>query len=300
MKPANKIWLNGKVTPLAKASFLSFHQGLNYGACVYEGIRFYKIGKRPMVFRLKEHIKRFFYSASVLEMNLDSTEKEMAMAIKDVIKANKLMSGYVRPMAFYSEPKMGINIIGAKLTVVIFVWPWRDVQKEKSITMKIVKIRRLDPTTVDLKAKISGYYANALLGFLEARRAGFDEPLFLDLNGFIAEGAINNIFIIKKGVIYTPKRGNVLEGITRDTVIKIARGAGFKVVEKNIRPDFLKNAEEIFLTGTGIELERVTKIHRYFSQKNLRQSILADLNRRYKMVVTGYEPRYKVWFTPVQ
>ena len=300
MKPANKIWLNGKVVPIKKANLFSFHQGLNYGACVYDGIRFYKSASGSFIFRLEDHLNRLFYSASVLDMNLGMSKKELARAIIEVIKANRLSSGYIRPLAFYSEPKIGINIIGAKLTIVIFVWPWRDGLKAKSVKMKIVKTRRLDPATVDLKAKIGGYYANGLLGFIEARKGGFDEPLFLDVNGFIAEGAVNNIFIVKNKVIYTPKLDNILGGITRDSIIKIARRRRLKVYEKNIRPDFLRNADEVFLTGTGIELERVSKIHRYFSQSKILQSVFADLQDEYRKIMLGNKNGYKNWLTPIQ
>ncbi|KKS38351.1 MAG: branched-chain-amino-acid transaminase [Candidatus Sungbacteria bacterium RIFCSPLOWO2_12_FULL_41_11] len=300
MKPANKIWLNGRIAPLARAGFLNFHQGLNYGACVYDGIRFYKTTNGAAIFRLKEHLDRFFYSASVLNMNIEKTKKELEEAIKNVIKINKLASGYIRPMAFYSEPKMGINIIGAKLTVVIFAWPWKYDAKEKSVRIKIVKTRRIDPSTADLKAKISGYYSNGLLGFIEARKSGFDEPLFLDTSGFVAEGAVNNIFIAKNGILYTPKIGNILGGITRNTIIRIARDMGIKVCEKNILPGFLRKADEIFLTGTGIELERVTKIHKYFSQRQIPQSIFTDLQNQYKKITGGNIKKYKNWLTPIQ
>ena len=142
MKPANKIWLNGKVVPIKKANLFSFHQGLNYGACVYDGIRFYKSASGSFIFRLEDHLNRLFYSASVLDMNLGMSKKELARAIIEVIKANRLSSGYIRPLAFYSEPKIGINIIGAKLTIVIFVWPWRDGLKAKSVKMKILHRHR--------------------------------------------------------------------------------------------------------------------------------------------------------------
>jgi len=300
MKPANKIWLNGKIAPIKKANLFSFHQGLNYGACVYDGIRFYKSASGSSVFRLNDHLSRFFYSASVLDMNLGVSKKEMAKVIMEIIRANKLSSGYIRPLAFYSEPKMGINIIGAKLTIAIFVWPWRDSSKVRSIKMKIVKTRRLDPATVDLKAKIGGYYANGLLGFIEARKSGFDEPLFLDVNGFIAEGAVNNIFIVKNKVIYTPKLNNILGGITRDSIIQIARQMGLKVYEKNIRPDFLRKADEVFLTGTGIELEHVSKIHGYFSQPKIAKSIFSDLKDEYRKIILGSDRKYKNWLTPIQ
>lgn len=299
MRPANKIWLNGSMVPLKKAGFLNFHQGLNYGACVYDGIRFYRTPNGPVIFRLEDHLKRFFYSASVLRMDLGVTKKAFGGAIKNVIKANRLTSGYVRPMAFYSEPKMGINIIGARLTVAIFARPWKDSAEEKQVKMKIVKVRRLDPATVDMKAKISGYYANGLLGFIEARRDGFDEPLFLDLKGFIAEGAVNNIFIVKGKNIYTPKKDNILGGITRDTIIKIARDMGIRVYERNIRPGFLRGAGEVFLTGTGIELERVTEINGYFYQHQPRQSVFSDLRNQYRKIIIGGVRRYKRWFTPV-
>src|SRR3989344_2072110 len=297
MKPANKIWLNGKILPLEKANLLSFHQGLNYGACIYDGIRFYETGAGTAIFRLKEHLARFFYSASVLNMKLGLTKKDFEGVLKSVVKANKLTSGYIRPMAFYSEPKMGINIIGAKLTVIVFAWPWRDKPLEKQVKMKIVKTRRFDPSTVNLRAKISGYYANGLLGFIEARKAGFDEPLFLDTKGFIAEGAVNNIFIVKNNVLYTPKSGNILSGITRDSIIKIARGLNIGVHEKNIRPGFLRDASEIFLTGTGIELERVTEIQGYFLQRKISRSVLAALQNQYRKIVAGNGGRYKNWIT---
>lgn len=300
MKLANKIWINGKIKPINKVSFFSFHQGLNYGACIYDGIRFYKTESGSVIFRLDDHLNRFFYSASVLNMDLGVSKKELERAIIAVINANKLSLGYVRPVAFYSEPKMGINIIGAKLTVAIFVWPWKDKQKERAVKMKIVRTRRLDPRTVDLKAKIGGNYVNGLLGFIEAHKSGFDEPLFLDLNGFIAEGAVNNIFIVKKKIIYTPKLGNILGGITRDSIIKIAKRIGFKVVEKNILPDFLQKADEIFLTGTGIELERVTTIHKYFSQPKIIDSVFDDLRKEYKRIVMGSTRGYKEWLTPIK
>lgn len=300
MKPANKIWIDGQIGPMKKANLFSFHQGLNYGACIYDGIRFYKNESKSVIFRLDDHLKRFFYSASALEMNLRISKKKLEKAIIKVIKANKFNSGYVRPIAFYSEPKMGINILGAKVTVVIFVWPWRDETEEKTITMKIVTKRRLDPKTVDLKAKIGGYYANGLLGFIEARKNGFDEPLFLDSRGFIAEGAVNNIFIAKKGVIYTPKLDNILGGITRDSIIQIARDHGFKVVEKNIRPEFLRKADEVFLTGTGIELEHVTTIDNYFSQAKITNSVFGILRDEYKKIARGKVRKYKNWLTPIK
>ncbi|OGZ96147.1 MAG: branched-chain-amino-acid transaminase [Candidatus Sungbacteria bacterium RIFCSPLOWO2_02_FULL_51_17] len=300
MKPAQKIFLNGRIAPLNKAHAPMFHQGLNYGACVYEGIRVYRTPQGPAVFRLQEHLDRFFYSASVLAMNLGMNKKEFAHTIENVVKANAISSGYIRPMAFYSEAKMGINIIGAKLTIVVFAWPWKDAPPNRAMTMKIVHTRRLDPSTVDLRAKISGYYANGLLGFLEAKKAGCDEPLFLDTHGFLAEGAVNNIFIVKRKTLYTPARGTILGGVTRDTVITLARDMGVIVQEKRIRPEFLRTADEVFLTGTGIELERVRSIPGYFSERHKTASIMAIIEQQYRKVTCGDAPRYRRWLTPIR
>lgn len=299
MKPSPKMWRNNRILPLSKSASFTFHQGLNYGACVYEGIRFYDTKNGPALFRLKEHVARFLYSASVLRMKPPLRARSVEEAIKKVIRQNKLRSGYVRPMAYYSEAKMGINVIGSKITFDVFVWKWKDVIREKPVTLGISKLRRLDPETVDLKAKISGYYANGILGFIDARERGFDEPLFLDTRGFVAEGAVNNIFVVKKGIIYTPPLTNILAGITRDTVIEIARGLGYTVREKLFLPEFLSGAEEIFLTGTGIELKSVSRIDRFFSGGPAKGHVNIAVSECYRAATRGDLPRYKKWLTPI-
>lgn len=299
MKPLNKIWLDGKIVSRDKAHFLNFHQGLNYGGCVYEGIRLYQTAIGPAIFRLPEHVDRFFYSASTLRMKISLDKDEFAQAIKEVARKNKMKSGYLRPIAFYSEPKMGINILNAEVTLAIFAWPWKEKKEEKKVTMKIVKYRRLDPDTVDLRAKIAGYYVNGILGFIEAREDGFDEPLFLDKKGYVAEGAVNNIFVIKGNSLYTPLEKNILTGVTRKTVMAIGPDLKLKVYEKNFRPEFLRNADEIFLTGTGIELERVMEISECYSQKQTTKSVLTEVLNYYRKITRGEVRKYKHWLTPI-
>ncbi len=300
MKPAKKIWINGKIKDLNAAKLFSFHQGLNYGACVYEGIRCYDTkDDGPSIFRLKDHIARFFYSSSVLGMNLGITKAQLAAAIRCVIKANKLRSAYIRPMAFYSDPKMGINIINSRVTLIIFVWPWEKYLKEDFVSMKITNYRRLDSKTVDIKAKISGYYANGLLGFIEAKKAGFDQPLFLDTSGYVAEGAINNIFFVKNGVVYTSTTRNILNGITRDSIIKIAKDIRVRVLEKDIKPEFLKNVDEIFLTGTGIQLQKVNKVDKLFILKDGSTPITNKISTYYRNIVLGNIKKYKNWIEKI-
>lgn len=298
MKPLNKIWINGKIAPLAHANLLSFHQGLNYGACVYDGVRCYASPNGVAIFRLREHLDRFFYSASVLKMKLGFDKKQVAQGIKDLIKANGITSGYIRPMAFYSEPKMGINILGSRVTFVIFAWKHKNQKQAKAIRLYITKYKRLSPQIVDIKAKISGYYANSLLGFLDAQSSGYDQPLFLDAAGYLAEGAINNIFIVKNKTLYTPTDKNILNGITRDTVMAIAKNLKLKVVERNIQPSFLKKAGEIFLTGTGVQLLRVKEVKGYY--KNNKESTVVDLiSKDYEKITRGQIKKYNKWLTIV-
>ncbi len=296
MKPSTNIWINGKIAPASKAKIFSFHQGLNYGACVYEGIRCYKTDQGVAVFRLKEHMDRFFYSASVLSMNLGFTKSQVEQAILDLIRKNKITSGYIRPIAFYSEPKMGINILNSEVTFLILTWPWNDTKPIDATTLSITKYRRLSPASIDIKAKIGGYYANGLLGFIDAKKAGFEQPLFLDERGYLTEGAISNIFIVKGKTLYTPTTRNILSGITRDTVISIAKDLKLKVIEKDMKPEFLKNADEVFMTGTGIQLQSVKEIKDYFKLKSA-SSVADSINEYYKKISKGEVAKYKKWLT---
>ncbi len=298
MKPANMIWINGKIANINRASFFNFHQGLNYGACVYEGIRCYDSKNGQVIFRLREHLDRFLYSASVLRMQFDVNVTEIEEAIKKLLRVNKIKSGYIRPMAFYSEPKMGINIFNSNITFMILVWPWKDNEAMSPARLYITKYKRLDPESVDLKAKISGYYANSLLGFIDAKEAGYDQPLFLDRAGYIAEGAVNNIFVVKKGILYTPTKRNILGGVTRDTVMQLAKDLKITVVEKDMRPNFLKAADGVFLTGTGIQLQPVSEVAKYFKSSG-KSEITQMIGGQYKQAALGNLPKFHKWLTRV-
>ena len=162
-------------------------------------------------------------------------------------------------------------------------------------TLHITKYMRMHPASVDLKAKISGYYANGLLGFLDAKKKGYEQPLFLDQKGFLAEGAVNNIFVVKNNVIYTPKSRNILKGITRESVIAVARSIKIKVVESDIKPSFLKSADEIFLTGTGIQLQKVVKVDKLFKQKPSHTPITDLVLSKYKEASLGQIPAFRNW-----
>lgn len=298
MKPAGKIWFNYKIVPSTNKLF-GFNQALNYGAAVYEGIRFYRTEQGPAIFRLHDHLDRFFYSAHTLRMKLGCNKQQLAAAIKKIIKINHLPCGYIRPISFFAEAKMGINILDTKVDTAIFTWPWNDREIPKPTCLKVVKYRRVGSDSLDVKAKIAGYYATALLGFIEARESGFDQPLFLDKNGFVAEGAINNIFIVKGKTIYTSKSNSILGGITRDTILTIAPDVDLRVRLINMKPEFLNTADEVFLTGTGIEMQPVTEVKRCFKNKNKAWPTTKLLLSYYQKIIQGKIKEYKKWLTYV-
>lgn len=300
MKPAKIIWKNNHLAQLKSAKELSFNQGLNYGACIYEGVRCYQTPRGPAIFRLPEHRKRFFNSAKILHLPLPFNQIEFTAAVKTLIRKNHLTNAYLRPIAYYSDPKMGINVLNSKSTALIFAWPWKILRKKPPVRLAITRYRRLDPRTVNLNAKIAGYYANGLLGFLDVRQKGYDEPLFLDTKGYVAEGAVNNIFVIKGRRIYTPQLGPILSGITRNTIIRIARDLGYKISEIKMKPSFLKNADEIFLTGTGTELTPVSVIRGYFQPKIISLSASQRIQTYYSKIVQGEIKKYQSWLTFVK
>lgn len=298
MKPANKIWINGKVRKISNQYPLDFHQGLNYGACIYDGIRVYQTQKGPAIFRLDDHIARFLYSASALRMNINMSHDNIAQAIMKTVTANNITSGYIRPIAYYNAPKMGINILNAELMMKILVWPWRETHTAPSMNLYVSSYKRLSPNSIDIKAKIAGYYSGGLLGYIEAQEHGYDEALYLDEKGHISECSISNFFMIKNGTIYTSKKSHILDGITRQTVLRIAGDQRIDVYEKNLTPDFLYDIEDAFISGTSIEMRRVNKIDTYYTDSTPEPSqTLLSLQKYYHDVVHGMLPKYHSWLT---
>jgi len=298
MKP-NKFAIKDRKIVDSSSTVDFFNQGLNYGACIYEGVRFYRTDNGPAIFRLDDHINRFFYSAKTLKMELGFSEADLKKDICNLVKKTGLQSGYIRPLAFYSEPKMGINILNSEISSVVFVFPWEDGRPTKSVRLHITKFIRTSSKSVDYKAKIAGYYGNNILGLIDARDNGFDEPLFLDDKGFISEGAVNNIFLIKDNVLYTPQTGNILNGITRQSIIELAKYTGIDVIEKQILPDFLKDVDAAFLSGTGIEIETIKEIdgQNLHSENN---PIVLKFQEKYEDASRGKVDKFLEWITLVE
>ncbi|MDQ7023281.1 MAG: branched-chain-amino-acid transaminase [Candidatus Gracilibacteria bacterium] len=209
------IWKNGKFIKWEDAMDHNLTHSLHYGTGVFEGIRFYPTSAGPKIFRLKEHIERLFYSASILELKIPFSKEEIIQAHINLVAKSGVESGYLRPLIYYGTGKMGMNPEGAKVETVISAWNWGKYLADKAIDVKISKYKRIHPETADMNAKVSGGYYNNVLVSLEVKKENFDEGLLLDTNGFIAEGPGENIFFIKGNKMYTPEVGTILPGITR-------------------------------------------------------------------------------------
>ncbi|MDI6602891.1 MAG: branched-chain amino acid transaminase [Patescibacteria group bacterium] len=300
MEEQKKIWLDGKFIDWKEAKIHILTHTLHYGGGAFEGIRAYQTEKGTSVFRLKEHIERFFYSASFLEMRIPFLKEEIERVILETIKINELKECYIRPIAFFGYGKMGLNPIGAPVNLAIAVWPWGAyLDEEKPVAVKVSKYRRLDPQSIVSEAKICGYYINSIFATLEAQKAGFNEALLLDSQGYVAEGPGENIFLVKKGELFTPSLGSILPGITRDSVIKIAKDLGIEVKEKKITLEELKLADEVFFTGTAAEVCPIGKIDETLINQGKIGKVTEKIKNFYQRVVHGREEKYLNWLTLV-
>jgi len=293
---SSKIWFNKKLVDWEKAKIHVLSHSLHYGSAVFEGIRCYKTKKGPAVFRLDEHIKRLFYSAKVLRMKIGFSSKEIKEAILKTIKINKLDECYIRPIVFYGE-KMGLNLEGAPLNIAVAVWPWPAYLGDKPIKIKVSKYIRIHPKSTICDAKISGHYLNSVLASMEIRKKGYNEALLLDYKGYVAEGAGANIFIIKNNQIFTPEKGSILAGITRNTVIKLARDLDYKIIEKKIKLAELFSANEIFFTGTAVEISPIIQVNKTLINKGKEGEITKKIKEIYKKITRGEIKKYLKWLT---
>jgi len=296
-----KIWLNGRLTDWQNANVHVLSHALHYGSGVFEGIRFYKTAKGPAIFRLKEHVARLFYSAKVLEMKIPFTQKQVFDAIVKTVAVNKVSAGYIRPLAFFDYGKMGLNPAGAKVSLAIACWPWDSYLGGKPIRVKTSKFIRLHPDSVVGDAKICGHYINSILASLEIKKAKFDEALFLDHRGFVAEGPGENIFFLKKGLLHTPKLGSILAGITRDSVVEIAQKEfGLKTKEGNFHLKDFYSADEVFFTGTAAEIQPIASIDSRRIKNGKAGKFTSRFCKTFLDVVAGEIPKYKKWLTFVK
>ncbi len=291
MEETELIWMNGSFVKWQDANVHVLTHGLHYGSGVFEGIRVYKTDKGPAVFRLKDHVKRLFDSASSLYMKIPYSKQEITDAIKETVKVNKLEEGYIRPIIFYGYGKMGLDPKGAELNAAIAVWPWGAYigDSAKVCTSSFIRIH---PKSLKADKKVCGHYVNSIHASLEAKEKGFDEALLLDCEGKVAEGPGENIFLVKKGKIKTVAlKRQILSGITRDSVIKIAKDLGYEVEEGDITLEELKQADELFFTGTAAEVTPIVQLDDKTLEKG---EITGKIKEKYLDIVHG-KAGYEEW-----
>ena len=249
------IWYDGKLVPWRDATTHVLTHTLHYGMGVFEGLRAYKTDKGTAIFRLQEHTDRLFNSAHIFQMKLQHDKETINAAQLEVVRANKLDSCYIRPICFYGSEEMGISAKAVSTHIAIAAWPWGaylgDDGMKKGIRVKTSSFTRHHVNVNMCRAKSVTTYTNSILAHQEADNDNYDEALLLDVDGYVAEGAGENIFIVKKGKLYTPDLSACLEGITRDAIFTLARESGIEIIEKRITRDEVYCADEAFFTGTA-------------------------------------------------
>ena len=259
------IWMDGALVPWQDATVHVLTHSLHYGSGVFEGIRAYPTGRGPAVFRLTDHMRRLDQSARLLHVDLPYSVAELVEATKETIRANQLDSCYIRPIAFLGYGEMGLNPLPCDVNVAIAVWPWGsylgDEGVQHGVRMKISTWRRMDPNVNPVAAKGTGIYINSSLAKVEALHGGYDEAILLNTTGTVAEATGENVFIVKNGQLITPPlSAGALEGITRDSVMTIARDLGYEVCEQTLLRTDLYLADEAFLCGTAAEIVPIREV----------------------------------------
>ncbi|CAN5812569.1 branched-chain-amino-acid transaminase [soil metagenome] len=302
MQETEKIWVNGELVDWADAKIHVGAHGLHYGSGVFEGIRCYETEKGPAVFRLQDHLQRLEDSAKVLYMDLPYSTAELRAATHELVAANGLPTCYIRPIAFYGYGDLGVATTGNPVDVVIISFPWGaylgEEGLEAGISTMVSSWERVGPNVIPHVAKATGIYLNSMLATTEARRAGYDEAIMLSGDGYVADGPGENIFIVKEGRILTPPLSmSILPGITRDTIIHLARAFGYSVEETLLIRTDLYLADEMFMVGTATEVAPVRSVD---GREIGVGPITLELQKAYLDVVNGRDQRWSDWLDVVE
>ncbi|HJQ61946.1 MAG TPA: branched-chain amino acid transaminase [Burkholderiales bacterium] len=298
-----QIWYDGQLVPWRNATTHVLTHSLHYGLAVFEGLRAYNTARGTAIFRLREHTERLLNSAHIYRMKIPYGRETLMDAQKEVVRANRLESCYVRPIAFYGAEKMGVSPVGTRVHVAIAAWPWGAYlgpeALEKGIRVKTSSFARHHVNVSMCRAKYSGTYANSILANLEATEHGYDEALLLDVDGFVAEGSGENLFVVKNGEICEPELTSALIGITRQSVIALAREMGYTVSSRRITRDDLYIADEAFFTGTAAEVTPIREVDGRVIGEGRRGPVTTKLQTAFFDCVMGKSERHSDWLTPV-
>ncbi|AZH01947.1 branched-chain amino acid transaminase [Bordetella pertussis] len=297
------IWYDGKLVPWREATTHVLTHSLHYGLSVFEGVRAYETAAGTAIFRLQDHTNRLFNSAHIYQIPLPYDRDTLNEAQREVVRANGLASCYLRPLAFYGSEKIGVSPKGAQVHVAIAAWPWGAYLGEtalaQGIRVKVSSFARQHVNVTMPRAKVATTYANSIIANAEALQDGYNEALLLDTEGFVAEGAGENIFIVKDGVLCEPEIASALTGITRSTIHALAADLGLRVVTKRLTRDDVYIADEAFFTGTAAEVTPIREVDNRQIGAGRRGPVTEKLQQAFFDLVNGRNPKYQHWLTPV-
>ncbi len=297
------IWLDGQWLPWREATVHALTHTLHYGYGCFEGIRAYATPDGPALFRLDEHLRRLEDSTHILAIDLPWNRATLSQACREAVARNRLTSAYVRPLVFLGAEKLGVDPAGAATHVMVAAWPWGaylgSKALEEGIRVRVSSYARHHPNVQMCRAKAISTYANSILAVREARRDGYDEALLLDTEGYIAEGASENIFIVRDGELLQPDSASALDGITRRTMVAIATDLGLPLRSKRLTRDEVYCADEVFLTGTAAEITPVVAVDSRRIGDGRPGPLTCQLQAAYFACVQGKDPKYAAWLTAV-
>jgi branched-chain amino acid aminotransferase len=299
-----KIWMDGQLVDWRDAKIHVLTHTLHYGCGAFEGVRAYDTAGGTAIFRLREHTERLFNSAKILRMKIPFSVEQVMEAQREVVRANNLKSCYLRPLAWIGSEKLGVSPKGCTIHLMVAAWAWGAYLGEegmkRGIRVKTSSYTRHHVNITMTQAKAVSNYTNSILANMEATEEGYDEALLLDAAGFVSEGAGENLFVIKKGVVYTPDlSAGALNGITRDTIFNICQDLGLKLVEKRITRDEVYICDEAFFTGTAAEVTPIRELDRLQIGAGSRGPITEKIQAAFFDIVNGRNPKYAEWLTKV-
>lgn len=303
IKKSDKIWMDGKFVSWDDANVHVLTHTLHYGLGVFEGIRCYKTPKGSAIFRLDEHVERLFDSAHIFMMQIPFSKAEIRSAIIKTVKINRMKECYIRPLVYVGYGAMGLYPKDNPIKVAVAVWPWGaylgDEGLERGIKVKVSSFTRHHVNVDMTRGKVCGYYVNSLISKREAIACGYDEALLLDTEGYVSEGSGENVFIVRNGRIKTTPLTSILEGITRDSIIRIARDEKIPVIEERFTRDEIYIADEAFFTGTAAEVTPIREVDGRKIGDGRRGKITEKLQKIFFDVVKGKRKNYSSWLTQI-
>ncbi len=298
-----EIWMDGQFVDWRDAKIHVLTHTLHYGVGVFEGVRCYETVSGSAIFRLKDHTQRLLNSAKIFQMKLDFSKEDLMQAQLETVRRNKLKSCYIRPIVWIGSERMGIATNESKIHIAIAAWPWGAYLGEeglaKGIRVKTSSFTRHHVNVSMVRAKASGYYINSILAHQEVCGLGYDEALLLDTEGYVSEGAGENLFIVKSGRLFTPDLASCLDGITRDSVLTIAKDFGIEVVEKRMTRDEVYCADEAFFTGTAAEVTPIRELDDRIIGEGRRGPITEKIQSCFFDAVSGKAAQYQSWLSPI-